>query len=201
MRTIAYLRISTATQDLDNQRLTVLDYAHRHRIQIDEFVTVQISSRKEERERGISPLLERLQPEDVLLVSELSRLGRSVGQILIWVDRLIKKQIRLVTIKEGIELFGMQDIRTKVMVTLFGLFAEIERDLISTRTKEGMVTARAKGKRIGRPKGVLGKSKLSGKEADIRLLLQKKVSKSSIAKIKGVSRTALEHFIRSRRLF
>lgn len=159
---------------------------------------IQISSRKKHRE--INQLIEKLSPGDMLLVSELSRLGRSLGQILQIVDSLIKKQVRFLAIKENIELFGKQDLQTKVMITMFGLFAEIERDLISERTKEGLAAARAKGKRLGRPKGSLGKSKLDGKEEEIRLLLLKKVSKSSIAKIMEVSRTTLCHFIKTRNL-
>jgi DNA invertase Pin-like site-specific DNA recombinase len=105
-----------------------------------------------------------------------------------------------VTIKEGIDLEGKQDLQTKVMVTMFGLFAEIERDLISQRTKEGIAAAKAKGKILGRPKGVLGKSKLDGKEEEIQLLLTKEVSLAAIAKIMGISRTALRHFIKTRKL-
>ena len=90
--------------------------------------------------------------------------------------------------------------QTKVMIALFGLFAEVERDLISQRTKEGLAAARAKGRLLGRPKGALGKSKIDGKKEEIRMLLEKTVSKASIAKILGVSRTALHHFIRTRNL-
>ncbi len=200
MKTIAYLRISTAGQDYNNQRLAILDYAHQHKMTIDEFISIQASSRKTLKQRGILELLDSLEPKNILLVSELSRLGGSVGQIIQMVDYLVKNQIRLVAIKESIELSGKQDIPTKVMVTMFSLFAEIERDLISERTKEGIAAARAKGKVIGRPKGALGKSKLDGKEEDIRLLLKKEVGIASIAKIMGVSRTALRHFIRTRKL-
>src|SRR5271165_4521517 len=86
------------------------------------------------------------------------------------------------------------------MVALFGLFAEVERDLISERTREGLASARAKGRLLGRPKGVLGKSRLDGKEEEIRLLLQKQVSKASIAKIVGVKRPTIHRFIKTRRL-
>ncbi len=201
MKTIAYLRISTTGQDCNNQRLAILDYAHQHKMTIDEFISIQVSSRKTLKQRRILELLDSLEPKDILLVSELSRLGRSVGQIIQMVDYLVKNQIRLVAIKESIELSGKQDIQTKVMITMFSLFAEIEQDLISERTKEGIAAARAKGKAIGRPKGALGKSKLDGKEEDIRLLLRKEVGIASIAKIMGVSRTALRHFIRTRKLF
>ena len=169
MRTVAYLRVSTNNQDLDQQRLAILDYAHRNHLTIDEFVKVEVSSRRNLRQRGISQLLEQLSPKDILLVSELSRLGRSVSQIIRLVDRMIEQQIRFVAVKEGIDLEGAQDIQTKVTVTMFGLFAEIERDLISERTKEGVAAARAKGKIIGRPKGVLGKSKLDDKKDEIQL--------------------------------
>ncbi len=152
------------------------------------------------KQRRIGDLLTILQPTDVLLVSELSRLGRSVGQIISIVEKLIAKSVRLVAIKEGIDLTGSADLQTKVMITLFSLFAEIERDLISERTKEGVMAARAKGKILGRPKGVLGKSRLDGKEEEIRLLLQKRVSKSAIARILEVPDPTLRHFIKTRRL-
>ena len=200
MKTVAYIRISTSNQDLDNQRLAILDYAYQKRITIDEFVQAQVSSRKNLVERGVGQLLERLETGDALLVSELSRLGRSVGQIIQVVDCLIRKHIRFVAIKENIKLDGKQDLQTKVMVTMFGLFAEIERDLISERTKEGLAAAKAKGKLLGRPKGVKGKSMLDGKEEEIQMLLKKEVSNSSIAKIMEVSRTALHHFIKTRKL-
>ena len=145
-------------------------------------------------------LLQCLEPGDRLIVSELSRLGRSLGQIIQAVDVLVKNRVHFVAIKEGIEFTGKCDIQTKVMVAMIGLFAEIERDLISQRTKEGLVAAKAKGKTLGRPKGSSGKSKLNGKEDEIRGLLEKHVSKTAIAKIVGVSRTALHHFIESRRL-
>ena len=200
MRVIAYLRVSTTSQNLDQQRLAIWDYAQTHQLSIDEFVSAKASSQKNLAQRRINDLFVRLQPTDVLLVSELSRLGRSVGQIIFLIEKLIAKQVRLVAIKEGIDLLGKADLQTKVMITLFSLFAEIERDLISERTKEGLAAARAKGKIIGRPKGVLGKSRLDGKEKEIQLLLQKDVSKSAIARILEVPDPTLRHFIKSRRL-
>lgn len=108
--------------------------------------------------------------------------------------------MRFLAIKEGIRLEGKQNLQSKVMVTLFSLFADIERELISLRTKEGLAAARAAGKRLGRPKGHLGRSKLNGKEEEIQKLLHLKVSKASIAKITGVDRSTLYHFMRSRHL-
>jgi DNA invertase Pin-like site-specific DNA recombinase len=134
MKTIAYLRVSTMSQDLDQQRLAVWDYAQTHQLTIDEFVSVSASSKKNQTARRLDELLTLLHPKDVLLVSELSRLGRSVGQIILLVEKLIAKQVRLIAIKEGIDLSGKANLQTKVMITLFSLFAEIERDLISERT-------------------------------------------------------------------
>ena len=194
------MRVSTGGQDLNNQRLAILDYTHRQHLHIDDFVEVTVSSRKTLKERGIEGLCAGMQAGDLMVVSELSRLGRSVGQIIQIVDDLIKHQIRFVAIKENIQLNGQHDIQSKVMVTMFGLFAEIERDLISERTREGLAAAKAKGNLPGRPKGSFGQSRLDGKEAEIKILLGKQVSKASIAKIMDVSRSTLLHFIRSRAL-
>ena len=201
MKTVAYLRVSTGGQDINSQRLVILDYAHRHRMHVDDFVEVTVSSRKTLKERGIEGLCAGMQAGDLMLVSELSRLGRSVAQIIQIVDSLVKNHIRFVAIKENIQLDGQQqDIQSKVMVTMFGLFAEIERDLISERTREGLAAAKAKGNLPGRPKGSHGQSKLDGKEPEISILLGKQVSKASIAKIMDVSHSTLLHFIRSRTL-
>lgn len=185
MKTVAYLRVSTGSQDLANQKLAILEHARLNHFGVDRFIEAQASSRK---------------GPDRLVVSELSRLGRSLGQVIQLVDELVKRKVRFTAIKENIRFEGKQDLQTKVMVALFGLFAEVERDLISERTKEGLVAARARGRLLGRPKGALGKSKLDGKEEEIRTLLDKTVSKASIAKITGVSRTTLDHFIRTRKL-
>ena len=200
MKTVAYLRVSTGSQDQSNQKLAVLEYARQKHFAIDQFIQVRVSTRKSPAQRRIEELLDLLKEGDRLVVSELSRLGRSLGQVIHIVEELVHRKILFVAIKETIRFEGKQDMQTKVMIALFGLFAEVERDLISERTKEGLSAARAKGRLLGRPKGALGKSKLDGKEEEIAKLLEKDVSKSSIAKIVEVSRTALLHFIRSRKL-
>ena len=200
MRTIAYLRVSKDSQDVKNQRLAILDFARQERLEIDEFLELSVPATRTPKERKLNVLLERLKPQDVLLVSELSRMGRSVGEIITTVDTLVKGKIRVFAIKEGLRLNGPPSLQSKVMVTLFGLFAEMERELISLRTKEALAAARACGKRLGRPPGVLGKSKLDGRQKDIQDLLTLHVSKASIAKITGVDRATLVHFLRSRHL-
>ncbi len=200
MKTVAYLRVSTAQQDTASQRLAILEYARKHDLRIDDFIAATAPGQASDTRRRIDELMTVLQSGDRLVVSELSRLGRSLGQIVAILDALAKQGVRFVAIKENIRIEGKQDIQTKVMTTLFALFAEVERDLISERTREGLARARASGKKLGRPKGALGVSRLDGKEDEIRRFLSIGVSKSAIAKITGVSRQTLYHFIATRGL-
>ena len=121
----------------------------------------------------------------------MTRLGRSLGQIVTILDALAKAGVAFVTLKENIRVEGRRDIQSKVMTTLFALFAEVERDLISERTREGLAKARASGSEARAPEGFAGVSRLDGKEDEIRRFLELGVSKTAIAKITGVSRTAL----------
>lgn len=198
-KVVGYCRVSTEDQDLKNQRLEILEYASRHDLKITEWVEKKVSSRKSTKERLIDILLEQLNKGDILIVAELSRLGRSVGQIAIIVNELVETGVQLVCIKENIKLDGAPDLHSKVMLTMFSLFSDIERTLISERTKAGLARARADGKLIGRPRG-LGKSRLDGKEDEIRELLEKRVSISSIAKIMNVSWPCVSHFVKTRKL-
>ena len=200
MKTVAFLRVSTRSQDLANQKLAILDYAQQKQFTVDRFIGLQSSSLKVRHKERVGELLDLLKAGDRLIVSELSRLGRSLGQVIQIVDTLVHRKVRFTAVKEGITFEGKQDLQTKVMIALFGLFAEVERDLISERTKEGLASARAQGKMLGRPKGTRGKTKLDGKEQDILQLLSKDVSLASIAKIMDVSRTALYHFIKTRKI-
>ena len=165
MTVIGYIRVSTEKQDYDTQKLAILDYCNKGKLAVDSWYEVKISSRKSTKRRRIDELLDLLKPNDVLIVSELSRLARSVGQISIIVDQLIEKNVFLTTIKEDININGKMNIQTKTITTMFSLFGEIERDLISERTKEGLRAARSKGKILGRPKGG---SILEGKEDFIK---------------------------------
>ena len=198
--TIGYIRVSTDRQTVDNQRLAILDYCHRNQFQVDDWIDVKMSSRRTPAQRRIDELLERLKEGDRLIVTELSRLARSVGQIAVTVSTLLKKKVRFVSIKESISLNGGQDMQAKVMITMFSLFSEIERDLISERTKEGLKRARAEGKLLGRPKGTIGKSKLDGKEDEIKRFLKGGINKTNIARYLNVSWSTLENFIKTRKL-
>lgn len=200
MKTLGYLRVSSFKQDVQNQKLEILTFANREKMTVEDFISIEISSRRTMKERRIEELLERLESGDTLVVSELSRLGRSLGEIIQIVDSLVKKQIRFIAVKQGMVINGKNDIQTKVMVTMFGLFAEIERDLLSERTKMGLANAKSKGKILGRPVGRLGKHKLDGKENEIGELLSYRVSKSAIARKFRVSRTCLVDFVQKRQI-
>ena len=179
-KTVAYLRVSKEKQDLNNQKLELHEYACRNNLTINDFIEVEISSQKSSQTRRIDELMQNFQEGDLLLVSELSRLGRSVGQIIQIIDTLIKNRVRLISVKESIKINGKQDIQSKTMVTLFSLFAELERDLISARTKQGLIAARKKGKLLGRPKGS-GSSKLDKFRPEIEALLKNGSSKTFVA--------------------
>ena len=199
-KVIGYIRVSTEMQNVENQEHAILKYCSRHKLHVDDWIRVQMSSRKTTKQRQVDKLVSALQKGDILVLAELSRLARSVGQIAMLVEKLLGNGVRIICIKEDMDLNGKRTIQTKVMITMFSLFAEIERDLISERTKEGLARARAQGKLLGRPKGSLGKSKLDGKEKEIKDLLGKKVGKASIAKIYGVTWPTIDHFIKTRGL-
>jgi DNA invertase Pin-like site-specific DNA recombinase len=202
MKIIAYLRVSTTKQELNNQKLLILSYAHQNNIKINEIVEDTVSCRKSREKRKINTIINELQEGDCLIVSEISRLARSVGQVIQIIDEIVKKHVNFISIKDNIIIDKNKefDLSTKVMVTMFGMFAEVESKLISERTKEGLARARELGRLPGRPKGILGKSKLDGKEEEIKKYLEKKVSLSSIAKILDASRTTMHHFIKTRKL-
>jgi DNA invertase Pin-like site-specific DNA recombinase len=196
---IGYLRVSTEKQDTDNQKLAILDYANRENFTVDDWIEITISSKAAIDKRKVLELIESLHRGDGIIVAELSRLGRSVGQIIQICDLLVKNGISLISIKENLRINGKQDMQTKIMITLIGLFAEIERDLISQRTREGLKKARSRGVILGRRKGK-GKSKLDGQEELIKSYIAKKINKTSISRLLDCSRTGLLNFIKSRNL-
>ena len=198
MEYLAYLRVSTAHQDVRSQRLAILEYAREQGFQIDRFIDAKASGRASRKHRRLDDLMSELTAGDRLVVSELSRLGRSLGEVIELLDAISKASVAFVAIKEKIRFEGRQDLQTKAMTTLFALFAEVERELNSERTREGLARARASEKKLGRPKGSLGTSRLDGREDEIQKLLDLGVSKSSVARITGVSRPTLYNFLNTR---
>lgn len=199
-KVIAYLRVSSALkQDVEGQKYLVLDHARKLGLFINEFIEVEMSSRMDTVSRRIDELMGKLNPGDILILSELSRFGRSLSEVVQAVNHLAARNVRIIVVKQGIDIQGgVQDMSSKVMVAMFSLMAELERDLISERTKMALAARRAAGVRLGRPKGSTGKSVLDGKRQSIEELLQFKVSKSAIARMMSVSKSTLHSYITSR---
>lgn len=183
----AYIRVSCDKQTTENQRFEIQQFANRHRINIDEWLEETISGTKQIEKRKLNDLLKKMRKDDILIVSELSRLGRNLMQIMSILHDCMKTDIKVFAIKENYELGN--NISSKVLAFAFGLSAEIERNLISQRTKEALNRKRAEGVILGRPKGSISKKhKLSGKEKQIKDLRDKHISISAIARILGVHR-------------
>jgi DNA invertase Pin-like site-specific DNA recombinase len=193
---IGYVRVSTGGQTVENQRLAIYEAGYKP----DQWFELSVSSRKSFGKRRIDELIEIVGKGDLVVVAELSRLSRSIGQTIILIDKLQEVGAGLHCLKEGIKLDGKkQDIQSKVMTTMFALFAEIERDLISERTKEGIERARKEGKTLGRPKGP-GKSKLDEKRAEIVQYLGIGLNVTAIAKLVGGKWSTVDHYIKTRDL-
>ena len=192
-----YIRISTDKQTTENQRFEIQNFTDKRQIFINEWVDETISSTKKLEIRKFGALLQRMQKGDVLIVSELSRLGRNLMQIMKILHDCMEKDVMVYTVKENYELGN--NINSKVLAFAFGLSAEIERILISQRTKEALARRKAEGQILGRPKGSKSQMrKLTGKEDDIKSLMNKKISYSAIGRILGVHRLTVSSFVREK---
>ena len=197
---VAYLRASTDKQDLNHQKLEVLEFARRQGLHIDDYVEITISSRKTSQQRRIDELLQTLSETDTLIVTELSRLGRSTVEVIALVNALVERNIRVIALKQKLAI-DRQDMNSKIVITLFSLFAELERDLISLRTREALAAKRAQGQRLGKPKGIIQKSKFDRDLSRIQELLGYGLSVRKIAKVLGYSsHIALNTYINKRGL-
>ena len=194
MTTIGYIRVSSNKQTLEHQRFEIENFVKREDIKIDEWIEEKISSRKALEKRKLGELLNNLQENDILICCEISRLGRSLLEVMKILETCLNKNCQVWTIKENYRLGN--DIQSKVLAFAFGLAAEIERNLISQRTKSSLANIKATGKKLGRPfNAETKKLKLAKNQRQIQSLLKKGVSKSKIAKIFGVQRATLRKFI------
>lgn len=153
MKTIGYIRVSTDKQDLNKQRHLLLDHSQRLQIIINEFIEIEISSSKSSRERKIDELTEKLEAGDLLLVAELSRLGRNMFETLNIINNLLDKGVEISFIRQPELSTYKNSQHVKLLFAIYSYFAETERDFISTRTRQGLEAAKASGKILGRPKG------------------------------------------------
>ncbi|MBR1399393.1 MAG: master DNA invertase Mpi family serine-type recombinase [Alphaproteobacteria bacterium] len=177
-----YIRTSTDKQNNENQRFEIEQFAENNSLRVDKWVQETISSRKNLDERKLGLLLKKIKQDDIIIASELSRLGRNLLQIMSILHHCMNIGCQVWTIKDNYKLGA--DIQSKVLAFAFGLSAEIERNLISQRTKRCLDRLRAEGKHIGRKKGSKNKlTKLTGKDGLIKTLLSQNIQKKQIAKI------------------
>ncbi len=192
-----YIRVSSDKQTVENQRFEIKKFCEKSNIIIDDWIEETISGVKNYEKRKLGKILKRIKKGDLIICSELSRLGRSLFMIMDILNICLSKEARVWTIKDNYRLGD--DIQSKVLAFAFGLSAEIERNLISQRTKEALKRKREEGAVLGRPKGSSKPEhyKLFGKEKIIKSLLDEHMSKTKIAKILRVNRLTLGKYIKS----
>jgi len=199
-KTVAYIRASTDKQDLNHQKLELLEFARKKSMTIDEFMEITISSRKTTKQRRVDELVEKLNPQDTLIVTELSRLGRSTAEVIALVNALVKRTIRVIVLKQNLDI-NEQDMNSKIILTLFSLFGELERDLISLRTKEALASKKREGQILGKPKGTIQKSKFDNDVDKIKELLGYGLSIRKLSRVLGyTNHISLSTYIKKRKL-
>ena len=192
-----YIRVSSDKQTVENQRYEIIKFCKKENLEIDGWIEETVSGTKSYDKRELGDLLSKVEKDDLIICSELSRLGRNLFMIMEILNQCMNKECRVWTIKDGYRLGD--DIQSKVLAFAFGLSAEIERNLISQRTKEALARKKSEGVVLGRPKGRRSsKVKLSGKEDYIRELLNQGVSISEIARIYKVNRNTVSKFIKEK---
>lgn len=191
-----YIRVSSDKQTVENQRFEINNFCQKKELRIDGWIEETISGTKAYNKRQLGKLLNKVEKDDLIICAELSRLGRNLFMIMEILNICMTKECRVWTIKDNYRLG--EDIQSKVLAFAFGLSAEIERNLISQRTKEALARKKAEGVVLGRPKGrktAPEKHKLYHKKALIQGLLDEGVSKRKIADICKVNRNTLARFI------
>ena len=196
-KTVAYLRVSTPVQDIEKNKADILHLANEKDLGKVEWVEEKISGRVSWRKREVAQVLERLQEDDNLIVSELSRLGRSMLECMEILSIASQKGINIYTVKGNWQLDG--SIQSKILAMAFAMAAEIERDLISQRTKEALAAKKRAGMKLGRPKGS-GKSKLDKHHPEIEGLLNTGSTQRYIAGRFNTTESNLSRWMKKHRL-
>lgn len=195
-----YIRVSSDKSTVENQRFEIINYCNQHNIIIDNWIEEVVTGTKDPEKRKLGTLLKDVHEGDFIICSEISCLGRNLFMVMEILSFCMEKGVTVQTIKDNFCL--KDDIQTKVLAFAFGLSAEIERSMISQRTREAVARKKAEGVKLGRPIGSKNAhTKLSGKEDVIRELLSQNQTYSAIARIFHVDRTTLMRFVKNRGLY
>lgn len=182
----AYIRVSTDKQTVENQRFEIEKFCAAEKIKIDEWIEEIVSGTKNYRDRNFGGLLHSVKKGDLIICSEISRLGRSLFMIMEILSKCMEKGCRLWTVKDGFRLGN--DIQSKVLAFAFGLSAEIERNLISQRTREALHRKKAEGAKLGRPRGSKNRRHKTDFIANhIRIMSEMGMTAAHIARFVGIS--------------
>jgi DNA invertase Pin-like site-specific DNA recombinase len=191
-----YVRVSTNKQTVSNQKFEIKEFCRTHRVSIDRWIEETISGTKKPENRLLGSVMAQIKSDDLIICSELSRLGRSLFMIMGILNFLMDAGAKVWTVKDGYRLGD--DIQSKVLAFAFGLSAEIERNLISQRTKEALARCKAEGKILGRRPGRAVNVKLSGHEKEIKDMIKSGMSKTAIGRHFGVHRETVQIFVDER---
>jgi len=200
--TIGYIRVSTERQSMENQKHKLLEYAQQNKIIIDEFIELEISSKKDQKERLLDEVFEKLKSGDIFMCTELSRLGRNMLEILNLIEKFNNAGIKIIFTNQPELSTNKNEALSSLLLAIYGYFAQTEREIISQRTKQGLAAARASGKKLGRPKGAKNKNRILDPFKDeIKQYLEIGLTQTNILKIinskleKKISLTSLRYFI------
>lgn len=192
-----YIRVSTDRQTVENQRFEIKRFCKENNLKVDKWISETISGTKSVDKRQLGKLLKGVRKDDIIICSEISRLGRSLFMIMSILNRCMEIGAKVWTIKDNYRLGD--DITSKVLAFAFGISAEIERKLISQRTKEALARKKSEGIKLGRPKGS-GKRILDGKEKQIKAMLSAGLTKVQVSKAYGVHVSTLHEFLTVKKL-
>jgi DNA invertase Pin-like site-specific DNA recombinase len=176
-----YLRVSRVEQDENSQLFGIDEYCIKHKLTKNEIIKDKISGSTPWKKRGLSQLENKIIEGDILLVAELSRIGRNTADVLDFLAWAANKSLTVIATKSNMQIDG--SIQSKIFTTIMALASEIERDFNSQRTKEGLAVARAAGKQIGRPKGKATKHSFDEFKTDIETALSFGVSKAYLCRL------------------
>lgn len=199
---IGYIRVSTEQQSMKNQKHKLLEYAQINKLVIDEFIELEISSKKSQKDRLLDDIFEKLTNGDIFICTELSRLGRNMLEILNLIEKFNELGIKLIFTNQPELSTNKNEALSSLLLAIYGYFAQTEREIISERTKQGLAAARASGKILGRPKGVKNKVRiLDPFKEEIKKYLEIGLMQTNILKLinskleKDISLTTLRYFI------